>query len=174
MKNKGLTLIELVTALVIFGIIGLAITVHFVAEYRFRSAAQDRIAIIREAGIAVDHMTRVLRFAIPNTIGVSPFEDDAETTRLVGAVIERGHVDIVGSGDPDNIEYEYDRDTHAIIYRQGGIVATLDGIVKNVTAFNVLWNPEPQPEFLIRLTVSSDDGLILIPLETKIRVLGED
>lgn len=68
MKNKGLTLIELVVAITISGLLVLAMTSQFVTEVIFRSTISDQIAVINDASIAIRHMTRILRYAKASTV----------------------------------------------------------------------------------------------------------
>ena len=88
MKNKGFTLTELIVTMVIGSIIILAITVQFVAEYRFRRAIEERGDSSREARIAMNHMARVLRFVVPGTISITQSTDSPPDTEKIEATIE--------------------------------------------------------------------------------------
>jgi len=172
MKKNGITLIELITTMLIAGIIGLAIAAHFIHEYRFRAAARDRIAFSREAGIAMNHITRVLRFAIPDTIETE-YENDS--LKKIEADIEGGHLDLTGTVEKESIFYQYDPGPGIITYGQGDNDAV--ELATNIIFFDVDWpgddSQEAEPELKIRLTAGNADGSISIPLVTTIRVLPE-
>jgi len=163
MKNKGLTLIELITAMVITAIVSLAITVYFVSEHRFRGAIRDRIELSREARIAMNHMTRVLRFAK---------SVDTAVADQITAVIEGGpegdshhHLDFITN---DNTTVVYTRNAdNTLTYTQGENAPV--EIARNITNF-----PQPiwkDPELGIQLTASDGDNVLSI--QTKIRALPE-
>jgi len=158
--------------MVVGGIVVLTITVHFVSEYRFRSAMQERAALARDARIVMNHMTGVLRFAIPDEIEITSSQD---VTTQIRADIAGGHLDLTGSSDED-IRYQYNPGQDTITYRQGtGGTATT--IASNITGLKVDWprdnDPEAEPDLKIEVTAGSADGSISIPLTTTIRVLPE-
>lgn len=163
MRKKGLTLIELVIAMAIGGIVALAITAHFVSEYRFRSAIQDKVTLAREARIAMNHMARVLRFAKASTVNVTTDPQTGETL-AINATIEGGHLSFIISDTA--VAYALDAGNN-LIYTVVGVGA--DTIATDITVFNGNWGSPP--DLVINLTAQKEYQSI--PLQTTIRVLAE-
>ncbi|UCD54598.1 MAG: hypothetical protein JSV93_03505 [Candidatus Omnitrophota bacterium] len=110
MRNNGFSLIEVTIIVSISALIGLAITFNFVIAHHLRCMTEDNVAISREVRIAMNHMTRVLRFAKPDTL-------DDTVENQISATIEGGHLDFIASADAD-IVYEYIPENKSIEYTQ--------------------------------------------------------
>ena len=72
MKNKGLTLAELVITMVIASIVAMTLTVLFISEFRLREQINDQITVVREAETVIDHVSRVIRFCPNLTAAFEP------------------------------------------------------------------------------------------------------
>ena len=156
MKEKGLSLIELIVTTVVVAIASLTIAAYFVSEYKFRRAMKQRISLSREARIAINHMTRVLRFAQPDTI------NDTVDNQII-ANIEGGHVIFIDSETA--IMYELDVVNNTIEYTQDEDTVE---VANRITSFTPVWN-DPQ----IEIQLVANEGGSSITVETEIRALGE-
>jgi len=153
MKNefRGFTLTELITAVVITSIIIFAITVFFVAEYKFCATTKNKIATIGEARIAMNHLTETLRFAE----NLDDETDDQITAVVNGVSITYRRLDD-GTVNPEHKDViEYTRGANTI------------EIAENITFFACVWD---NPYLGIWLT--SDREGRPVSLRTQIRVLG--
>lgn len=166
MKHKGLTLIELVVAMVVTTIIALSMVLYFVGENSFRNMMQERVTLAREARIATNHMTRVLRFAIPDTID-DTIDNQISATIAVGDS-SNPHL---GSITSDTyVEYILN-DDNTLMYTQG-IDGTPIEIAEDIIYFDSTFdNPELTIQLIAEKTIKGT--VKSIPIETTIRVLGE-
>ncbi len=167
MRNKGFSIIELAVVMTISTIIGLAIAFNFVTVHYLRSMTQDNIALSRETRIAMNHMTRVLRFAKPATI-------DDTVANQISATIEGvpQHLDFITSDT--NIAYTRDTDNNTLEYTQGAEAAVViaGGGERDIdiTYFQPSWD-STEVELEIKLTAQKESRSV--SLLTKIRPLGE-
>ena len=164
MRNKGLTLIELTVVIAISTVIGLAITFNFLTAHYLRSMTQDNIALSREARIAMNHMTRVLRFAKPATITAG--------SNQISATIEGvpQHLNFITSDttitytrDTDNDTLEYTQGAESALVIAGGGERDID-----ITYFEGSWDGT---ELEVKLMAQKEDRPV--SLLTRIRPLGE-
>ena len=95
MKNKGLTLAELIVTMAIAFIVAMTLTVLFISEFRLREQINDQIAVTRGARAVIDHASRVLKFASPDSFtvnqGVNPAVENYYSTygmAIVGGQLE--------------------------------------------------------------------------------------
>ena len=162
MKRNGFTLVELIITMVMGGIIFLAMGSQFVAESRFRAALKNEISALGEARLAINHMARTLRFAVPSTVTIT---SGGNYSIVLGADIEGGHISSVPVRSPvsyrryaaDNtLEYIFGADAPAVI-------------ASNITDFNCAWD-NTKSELTIKLTTEVKGERNY--LETKIRALG--
>ena len=174
-KNRGLTLTELIIAMVIGGIVLLAITCQFVAEQTFRTSINNRIAAINDASIAMHHMTRVLRYAKPSTVSTAP------ATGYVTSITATIDHAVAHTTAGDNLP-EFTANTVVIYgwkadnsfeYTRGAATQTIS---KYITAFPVtsLWWDGANNNLTIQITAQTNakQGNGSSSLNTKIRVLG--
>jgi len=160
MKKKGFTLTELVIAIVVTVIVGLAIGVTFVTEHRLRVLAHNKIAVAREAGFALNYMVRILRFAKKSTV--------ATGVDYVRATIEGGHLEYI----PSDINIQFGR-TALFEEKDNVIVYGVEGegqyfVAENITALACTWN-DPYLE----ITLTAEDMDHSVPLQTKIMLMSE-
>jgi len=169
MTKKGLTLIELVITMVISSLIALALMIFFVAEYRFRVADREKIALIREANIAMHHMTRILRFARAGTIddgidaGVGVLDRIGDITNGDGIEIMDNVTPIPAGG----AVVEYVRTAGNVFQYTQDAGPPVD-VATNITGLSTDWN---DPDLTINLAAS--DGNNAVNLQTSVRVLGD-
>ena len=162
MKNKGFTLTELVMALVITTLLLFITTMYFVAEYRLRSAINDKVTLVRETRIAMNHMVRILRFAQPGNIVT---QADQITATIQGGAVSSIPIDTIVQYTRRNTGTVNPEHSNVIEYTRNG--ATTE-IARNITAFDPDWN---DPELEILITV--DDAGQTFELQTEVRPLGE-
>jgi len=162
-SKKGFTLTELVIGIVVTVIVGLAIVITFVTEHRLRVLAHNRIAVAREADIALNHMVRILRFA----------EKDTVTTGAdyVSATIEGGHLDSI----PSEINIRFERFVQTDLFPNKANVVTYNVenegeyfVAENITALACTWD-DPYLE----ITLTAEDMDRSVPIQTKIMVMAE-
>ena len=110
MRNNAFTLTEFIIVIVISTIVVVTIGFNLVAANRFRIITQENVELSREARIAVNHMTRVLRFADPSTITAS--------SDSISATIEAGHLPFITSDTV--VTYARNAANDTLTYTQGG------------------------------------------------------
>ena len=69
--HRGFTLIEMVVALIVLGIVGVTFGVFIVPAITANQAVERRAALVDSAEIAVRRMARDIRMALPNSVRVS-------------------------------------------------------------------------------------------------------
>ena len=69
--RRGFTLIEMVVAIIVLGIVGTAFGVFIVPAINANQAVERRAALVDSAEIAVRRMARDIRIALPNSVRVS-------------------------------------------------------------------------------------------------------
>jgi MSHA biogenesis protein MshO len=69
--RRGFTLIEMVVAIIVLGIIGITFGVFIVPAITANQAVERRAALVDSAEIAVRRMARDIRIALPNSLRVS-------------------------------------------------------------------------------------------------------
>jgi len=161
MENKGLSLIEVILALVISGIVILAMTCQFIAETRFRGTLKDDFATIEEADVAMYSMSRAMRFAYPANI--------TATSGTLNAYIEGGHIQPFNMDDPDTpveVTYQLNSTTHTVDYTLGANSPM--ALIRNVTKFEPEFNSTTNTT---TITLTVEKGNKKIPLRTKIKTL---
>lgn len=172
MKKNGFTLVEVIVAIVISAIVALTFTVFIVTETRLRMNTNNEISATREANLAMDHMTRVLRFADPSTIVLVP-PTGSNPTILITATIKAGHLDLF----PTDTDIEYRNNDPAVADSTNRILYVIDPlgpsptttqIVDGITNLIIIWN---DPELEIELTAENGDSSVT--LNTTIRVMGD-
>ncbi|MCX5667780.1 MAG: prepilin-type N-terminal cleavage/methylation domain-containing protein [Candidatus Omnitrophica bacterium] len=165
MNNRGLTLVELIIAMVISGIIFLALTCQFVSELTFRTMINNQIAATNEASIVMRHMTRVLRYAKPLTISTTTASGYATS---IMATIDYA---AAGSNLPeftaDTVVTYGRKSDNTFEYSKGGVV---DVISNRITAFPATSSWWDGADLTIQIT--AQQGNKSSSLNTKIHVLG--
>ena len=159
-KIKGFTLTELIVALTLSTLIIIGIIVHFASEQNFRAAVQDKIAVMREARMAMVHMSRALRFVDISDPVNRPFLA-MSNPGLISATIEGGHLD----NFPNDTQIQYSENTANLTLEctRGGNTVV---IANNITDFDASWS---NPYFTVSIT--STEGEESFSFRTKIFVL---
>jgi prepilin-type N-terminal cleavage/methylation domain-containing protein len=165
-NNKGLTLIEIIVAMVISCILCTAFTCQFVAEASFRKVINDQVAATNDVSTAMCHMTRVLRYA--KRSGVSTIPPPGYIASIKATIDHEA----AGSNLP---EFAVDDTDIAVAYRlksnktfeykKGDDPSYI--ISKNITEFLPAW---ANPNITIRIT--AQHGSRSSSLNTKIRALA--
>jgi len=174
MRNNGLTITELTIVIAISTIVALAIGFNFVAANYFRNTTENTVEVSREARIALNHISRTLRFADPDSSIPTPITAGANQ---ITATIKEGHISLIQTNDTV-IRYERDttNDTLEYTYDLGGAnestVVIAGGGAKDIdiTYFDGIWYGTP-PEIEVKLTAEKDNRSISV--QTRILVLGE-
>ena len=148
MKNKGFTLTEFITAIVVSALVILATAVLFVAEYRFRADTNNEVYAAREAKAVMSHMSRTLRFAKPGTVTIS--------TSTLTFTLEGGHLGFAAS-DTSNTSYSYNSSSDTVYFKLGG--GTAYPIAYDITYFNPVWNLAAK-NFTIDITAQKGDAKV--------------
>src|SRR3989338_8583245 len=92
MKKSGITLVEMIVAMLLSTIIVSALACQFVAMVRFNTALKNTIEAERDAYTIVNNMTRILRFADPGTFNFT-------VSNQLSATIKAGHLSFVTGTD---------------------------------------------------------------------------
>ena len=164
MKNRGFTLAELITAMVISSLVILATAVLFVAEYRFRTDINNEVYVAREAKTAMSHMARTLRFAKPTTVSI--------TSGKLDFTIEAGNPphlpNLVTSYT--SIEYNYNSSGNAanVVYFKLGSAAAYP-VAYDITHFNPVWNSTAKN---FTIDISAKKGNAEVDLHTVITTIA--
>lgn len=148
MQKRGITLVELTLVMLICSIMLLVMTCQFLATQGFLNILNNQNANTQDAALALNHMTRLLRFATSPSINADP---DIYPKGSIKATIEGGH-NLAGFNLNRDIEYgvkgdgalEYIIDPGDPLHGPPVVIAC------NVTSFSVTWEDE---EFTINLTV---------------------
>ncbi len=172
MNNRGLTLVELIVAMVIGGIIVFALTCQFVAELTFRAMINDQIAATDEASIAMHHITRVLRYARPLTVVVRSTPVTLGLTTYTTSITATIDSTVAGISLPEftaDTSVTYGRTgNNSFEYIRGASAAIV--ISNRIKAFPVVAAWWVSPNLTIQLT--AEQGNKNSSLDTRIRVLG--
>lgn len=163
MKNRGVTLTELIIATVIGGFVILAITVQFVAQQNFITNINDQLAADNEAAIAVRNLTRVLRFAIPASYSLT----GTAGTRTLTINIEGGHLPDF-TAPTTQVIFARVSGTNTFTYTRGG--QTLD-VARDITAFDVTPTDGTNRELILNITAVRPRYTRTCALQTMIRLL---
>jgi prepilin-type N-terminal cleavage/methylation domain-containing protein len=163
MRNNAFTLTELVMVIVISTIVVCAIGFNLVAANYFRATTQDNVEISREARIAINHMTRVLRFAKvsePITAG----------SNSITANIEGGRLSFITADTP--VAYTRNVVNDTLEYTQGATTQTIAGGGQrsiDITYFDGIWNNATK-EMTIKIT--AEKGGRSVSIQTRILAMG--
>ncbi|MDO8536260.1 MAG: type II secretion system protein [Candidatus Omnitrophota bacterium] len=175
MKKNGFSLAELVTAMVLSGILVTALTCQFVAMSKFSNVLQGKIEAAREARIIMHHMARTIRSAKPDAVSpVSPdFVNNANENKIT-VTTEAINPNWTKTYVP-GCYYRLDNTTNpkAFYFFDGTSEILLS---RAVTYFNTdntgnaLWDPATNElKLQLQFTVNN----VTIPIETTMQVLGE-
>jgi len=156
MRNNGFTLLELaITSMVVIPIILLGVTSLFVTEYNLRAVMQDYAAVSREAQVAMDHMTRVIRFS-----------DNAQIAgNTVTAHLEPGHLVYPSTGLAADIVYTYSGADKNILVNDGS--SWNYTLANHIDSFLVTWASP-----LATINITAKKGEARVDLQTKVRSLA--
>jgi len=180
MRNNGLTITELTIVIAISTIVALAIGFNFVAANYFRNTTENTVEVSREARIALNHISRTLRFADPDPSIPTPITAGANQ---ITATIEGGHfrdksgnLTLIQSDTVIRYERDTANDTLEYTYDLGGasestvVIAGSGAKDIDITYFDGIWYGTP-PEIEVKLTAEKDNRSISV--QTRILVLGE-
>jgi len=159
-KSSGFTLVELIVTMVLCAMVILTLSVHLIANTRFHRVVRERVAALREARIAMDHMIRVLRFADISTVAI----DANRISATIQGTHPREHLSFITQDT--HVEYDYAAGDRTITYTQDANAPEV--IARDITAFNAAWNI---PYLTIQLTAERYHRPV--NLETDIRCLGD-
>ena len=154
-KTSGFSLIEITVTMIIATIMVLSITLYFVAEHNFREMIKERTTVVREARIAMNHLTETFRFVNPADITSAGTDQIVADIDGVTTTFERLDIGTVNTDRTNVIERRTSVDDAAEIAR-------------DITVLEFVW---ADPYLEIELTAAK--GNQSIPLHTKIKVLGE-
>jgi hypothetical protein len=172
MNKKAVTLVELIMAVTLSGIIVLVMACQFVAEYKMQSAIQDQTSVTTDASVAMRYIMRVMRFAIP-TVNIQYLDvigSGGLIKKILSADIEAGHL----TDNPTHVEFDWMKDGTLQYTANGGVTYLL--LAKNVTNFyaypTTSMHGVANDEWVIQLTVTSPKTGMISSLETTVRPLA--
>lgn len=173
MKKSGITLVEMIVAMLLSTIIVSALACQFVAMVRFNTALQNTIEAERDAYTIVNNMTRILRFADPLTFNFTVLDQ-------LSATIKKDHLSFVTGADK------------TVYYRRGYSTAnsfwiSWDGVWDGVddtllSKYVSSWDATSatydsatrELSIIFDITKTSASGqTVTIPISTKIKVRGD-
>lgn len=165
MKKSGITLVEMIVAMLLSTIIVSALACQFVAMVRFNTALQNTIEAERDAYTVVNNMTRILRFADP-----SSFTFSVPSGSWIGATIKGGHLSFVTADR--NVWYGRSAPSSFWVYWAGDAAGTT--LSNNVSSWNATYDSATQElSIAFSITKTSASGqTATIPISTKIKVRG--
>lgn len=162
---RGFTLAELQVAFVIAGIVSLVLASFYVAEYRFRRSLTSDVDIAREARIATNHMTKVLRFASSFTITSNPPDNTMITVQ--GNAVEGGHITLIPNQVPNQVTVRYTLDTTIgqitfLIVETGQSQVIAENLIYANAVEEVPLSPGGNPRILLSLTFRRNEREISV------------
>lgn len=164
-KNRGFTLTETLTVMVIFSIIALTIGAYYVNEYELRTSIIKRAQMTREARVALRHLTSKLRFAYPDTVSIS------ENGNKIKAEIRGGHLPHDMHQDDIDIEFHYIPNRREL--RESYLLSqpVRNVIARNISSFGAEKSDGNSENLIIRIATEIDDGVLEI--ESGLKMLGD-
>lgn len=186
MKRGAFTLIELVTTLVLSGILVCLITCIMVANVKLSDRVQTSAEATREGMIALNHMTKVLRFAEPDTLDTN----SSANPEYLFIGVEPGHIGLIPSNCLSIKYSRYKADTEQYKANEfyfstfsdsaGSNLISSEKVGDDITYID-LTKDDPDPskniwsssakELTIRIKAEKNGAVI--PLQTKIKVLPD-
>ena len=169
MSNRGLTLTELIVAIVISGIVLLALTCQFVAEQTLQKTIQDQVVATNDASIAVRHMARILRYAKQSTIQLCALPTGGYDTSIKATIDH----DSAGANLPEftenNTQIIYGRkNDNTFEYTMG---STTYVVSNHITSFPVTSSSWDSANKNLTVQLIAQQGNESSSLDTKIHVL---
>jgi prepilin-type N-terminal cleavage/methylation domain len=164
-KRRALTLIELLMAMLLGAILTAAVLYQLIAMSRSSNAIKNKADPSVEAYVAMDHMSKVLRFA---TTTPEYYSDFFGCAQMLGAQYEGGHVNAV----PSNGWYFYFRmiGTNCFYFATDWTNQDTYVLLANdCTNFNATWDAAKK-EIWVQLTFTKNGSSVTT--ETTIKVLG--
>lgn len=166
MKKSGITLVEMIVAMLLSTMIISAIGIQFVAMVRFNTTLQNTITAERDAYIIASNMTRILRFADPDPAAFILNPPD-----WIKATIKGGHLSFITTDT--NVWYGGEPPDPFWVYRDGDAAATT--LSNNVSYWDMTYDSATQElSIAFDITRTSANGqTVTIPIRTKIKVIGD-
>lgn len=175
MKKSGITLVEMIVAMLLSTIIVSALACQFVAMVRFNATLQNTIDAEREAYTVVNGMTRILRFADPNSIvffssvASSGFTATIKTDHLVGFAMSGDHTVRYSKSGTRPMPFP------VLISWDGNISTSLSEYFSSWDGSSRIYDSAAQ-ELSIIFTIAKTNKYgqtAIIPINTKIKVRGD-
>lgn len=167
-KKKGFTMIELMVAVVVVGIISVALVCQYFSEQTFRMMINNQVAATNDASVAMHHMTRVLRYAINATISTT-----AESGYVTSIKATINH-DVAGASLPEftsNTTVVYGRKSdNTFEYKMGSSDPYI--ISDCITDFPVDWLWWDWLTGCLTLEITAQKGTRSSSLRTRVQVVG--
>ena len=165
-KKNGFSLVEILATTIIGTMLVLVISGMFIDAYKMRDDVKETADLAREATIAMNHMTRVLRFAkVSSPITVAGTQ--------ISAKIEEGHLDFITATGGTDVTYSIDANND-LLYTQGAANPIV--IAHHVNSFaGSLWDGTNNNNTLTIIFTVSDPqkpAVPNVPFRTMIKVLG--
>jgi len=174
MRRRGMTLVELTVVMVLSAILLLAMTSQFLANQNVQAAIANQLFAVQEAEVALTHMTRVLRFAVPSPapvingdLGSYPGGSTIQAT-IEGAAAGQDKYHLPEFTSDTQVEYAQDsgHDLYCIIGTGAPVL-----IAKGVTLTTTLNSSGFSADHNFTITVLAQKGNRSITLNTAIHSL---
>lgn len=164
-NDKGITLAEVFFAIAICALTLMVLFSNIIIQKNFQKSIKDNTDISREGQIGIDHMARIMRFAVPATITTTG-------TTAIEFQVPAGNINYITSDTW--VKYSYNSTNHTLSY----IVNSKSGspssnvIVRNVNAFSVSWDGSVYINIEMVVSQGAAPWIRYFPLETRVRVLN--
>lgn len=167
-RRRGLTMLELMVAVVMVGIVAIAISCQYVAEQTFRTIINNQVDATHDASLVMHHMTRVLRYAKTSEFYMN---SDPDYVSSIRATIDHTATGIsLPEFTSDTVVVYGRKSDNTFEYKMGGASPyVISNCITNFPVENSWWNSNTSD---LSLQITAQKGARSSLLRTKIHILG--